>query len=314
MTEQRTRTPVVVGVPGEVTRADELSFPVRWAAEEALARGVPLWLVHAYLAGTTSGSGAPGSPNDIGVDADARGPADQLGAAAHQAVRCLEQTADRLAVEYPELMVAMFARCGAAVAVLGDLAVDAGLLVVGRRDHGRVAEAVLGSVTAGLSRRASCPVVAVPQASSFPDLDAPIVVGVDADGPAIETLSFAFSEALARGVPVRFVHCRREGTRYDALRSEEQRAAALDAALARCRTAFPTVRCAVQVVDGDPGEVLTKESVTAGLLVLGPGRGWTGGWRLGRLGPVGHEVLGQATGPVVLLREAGDRTRGPVCR
>ena len=289
MIEQRTRTPIVVGVPSATARADDLGFPVRWAAREALIRSVPLWLAHAYL----------GSERD-----------DTAAAGAHRAVRLLERTADLLAEDYPDLPVAMFARCGEPVAVLGDLAVDAGLVVVGRYGHGRVAEAVLGSVTAGLSRRASCPVVAVPPQAAFVAAGAPIVVGLDARGAARTELGFAFSEALVRGVPVRLVHCLRSRAGHRAPSAEDRRAD-LTRAVGPYRDAFPTVRTSIDVVDGEPGEVLTKESVTAGLLVLGPGRGWTGGWRLGRVGPIGHEVLRQAAGPVALMRAADDgRERG----
>ncbi|WP_020576621.1 universal stress protein [Actinopolymorpha alba] len=296
MTWQPTRTPIVVGVPGSRSVSVErtappdgpvgLGLPVRWAAREAMLRGVPLWLVHAYLGGRRAAAGG-----------------------AQRAVHTLERTMDLLAAEYPELPVAMYARCGATVAALADLAGDAGLVVVGRDAHGRVAEAVLGSV--GLSRRAASPVVAVPTEASYASPYAPIVVGVETATPAPAALDFAFTEGLARGVPVRFVLCQPSRPGYMSSTSTTEVAAALRSAVAAYRNAYPAVNVRTEVVDGEPDEVLIKESMDAGLLVLGPGRGWTAGWRLRRLGRVGHDVLRHSSCPVVLLR-AADGSRGGV--
>ncbi|MEQ4206699.1 universal stress protein [Actinopolymorpha sp. B9G3] len=306
MIGERARTPIVVGVPGGASRPTTLDAPVRWAAREALIRGVPLWLVHAFLpsygsALSTGGTGWTGTSGSIRADGD------ELGAAAHRAVRCLEQVASQLAAEYPELSVAMFARCGATVAVLSDIAGDAALLVVGRHSHGRVAQAVLGSVAAGCPREPSSPVVAVPaRGGGHAAPGAPIVVGVDAEGPAPETLGFVFAEALVRGAPLRFLHCHGPGA------ATGERWLAMVDALTPYRAAFPSVAMTAEIVDGEPAEILVKESVTASLLVLGPGDGWTAGWRLGRLGEVGHEVLCQSAGPVVLVREAAHNPAGAV--
>jgi nucleotide-binding universal stress UspA family protein len=312
MTDRSARTPVVVGVPGEMARADDLAGPVRWAAEEAQLWGAPLWLVTAYLGGHDGPSGQPAG--------DANPTRDDLGTAAHRAVCSLEQTAGQLAEAYPDLRVAMFARCGTSVAVLGDIAREAALLVVGRRGHGRVAEAVLGSVSAqhvGVRRtlrrvtaisapssRASSPVVVIPPQAAYTAGDAPIVVGVDARGPRSGTLRFALDRAAATGVAVRLVHCQHPGSR-----GRRPRRSGIVDAVARYRAAYPSVRLSVEVSDGQPVEVLVKESVTAGLLVLGPGRRHAASWRPGRLGPVGREVMSQAGCPVALLRDAGGRAR-----
>lgn len=290
MIVERTRTPIVVGVPGGASRVPTLEAPVRWAAREALLRGVPLWLVHAFRPGSEARDGIATDGGDVG-------------AAAHRAVRCLEVVASRLAADYPELAVAMFARSGATVAVLADIAADASLIVVGRRTQSRVAQAILGSVAAGCSREPSSPVVTVPpRVGGYAAPGAPIVVGVGEEGPDPATLGFAFSEALVRGVPLRFLHCHASGAA-----TAEQWMTVMDA-LAPCRAAFPSVTMTAEIVDGDPAELLVKESLTASLLVLGPGRGWTAGWRLGRLGAVGHEVLSQAVGPVALVRDPGSRS------
>ncbi|HZC27292.1 MAG TPA: universal stress protein [Actinopolymorphaceae bacterium] len=297
MIDGTAQAPIVVGVPSEATRPDDLELPVRWAAQEAQVRGAALWLATAYL----------GRPRDaVGGD--------PLGTAAHRAVRGLEGESARLGKEYPDLRVAMFARCGTAVGVLGDMGVEAGLIVVGRQGRGRVAEAIHGSVTAGRLRRTSSPVVVVPPSAAYVDRGAPIVVGVGTHGPAAATLGFAYSEAAVTGASVRLVHCRRVSHGVGRMAGTDRDAwEALVRAVEPYRTSFPHVRTSVELIDGHPGEALTKESVTAALVVLGPGRGWTRGWRLGRLGPVGHEVLGRAASPVVLVRDSGAHRRTKGC-
>jgi nucleotide-binding universal stress UspA family protein len=297
MIGERARTPIVVGVPGDASRAATLDPPVRWAAKEALIRGVPLWLVHAFLPRSRG-------PGTSGADGD------ELGVAAHGAVRCLEKVASRLAAEYPELSVAMFARCGATAAVLNDIAGDASLVVVGRHTQGQVAQAVFGSLAAGRSSHPSCPVVAVPaRGGGYAGPRAPIVVGVNVEGPAPATLGFAFAEALVRGVPLRFVHCPSTGAGPGVVTGEHW-LAVVDA-LTPYRAAFPSVAVTAETVDGDPAEVLVKESVTASLVVLGPGRRRKAGWRLGRLGAIGYEVLNHSVGPVILVRGATAAPTGP---
>jgi nucleotide-binding universal stress UspA family protein len=296
MIGEQARTPIVVGVPGGTSRVPALHAPVRWAAKEALLRGVPLWLVHAFLPG-------PGGPP--GSEPGMCGPDGGVGAAAHRAVRNLEVAASLLADEYPELAVAMFARCGATVAVLNDVAADASLVVVGRHAHGGVARALLGSVTTGCAQEPPAPVLTVPpREGGHAGPGAPIVVGVGAEGPAPATLGFVFAEALVRGAPLRFVHCHPPRTA-----TAERWLAVMDA-LAPYRAAFPSVAMTAEIVDGDPAELLVKESLTASLVVLGPGLGSTSRQRLGRSGAVGREVLSQSVGPVALVREAVDRPLG----
>lgn len=243
-----------------------------------------MWLAHAYLAGSQRSEVAP--------DED-------LGVAAHRAVRSLERTAARLAAHYPDLPVAMFARCGTPVAVLGDIAAEAALVVVGRHSGGRVAEAVLGSVTPGRLPHPLGPVVAVPAQPSYVVREAPIIVGVGERGPSPAAVNFAFQQASVHDAPIRLVHCVRDSSE---IWTEDTQVLAAVETYQRGRL---SVRVSVDVLPGDPGELLVKESLTASLLVLGPGRGW--GRCLGRVGPVGHDVLGAATCPVVLLRDPEPR-------
>jgi nucleotide-binding universal stress UspA family protein len=244
-----------------------------------------LWLSHAFLGGYDRGEAAVETDGDV---------------AAHRAARSLERTAARVADHYPDLPVALVARCGTPVAVLGDLAIEAAVVVVGRHHRGRVAEAVLGSVAPGRLPSPSGPVVAVPTRLPYVARDACVCVGVTERGPSAAALDVAFQQASTHDMPLRLVRCVRDH------REDGTHGAPVWDAVEAYQRAHPSVQVDVDVLVGEPGELLVKESLTAGLLVLGPGRGW--GRRLGRLGPVSRDVLGSAACPVMLVRDSGPRS------
>jgi nucleotide-binding universal stress UspA family protein len=63
--------------------------------------------------------------------------------------------------KYPDVEVRSTVMCGSAAGVLIDKASEAELLVVGGRDHGRLASALLGSVARNLMHHATCPLAVV---------------------------------------------------------------------------------------------------------------------------------------------------------
>lgn len=93
-----------------------------------------------------------------------------------------------------------------------------------------------------------------------------VVVGLVNDGSARRVAVAGLDDALAHGMSVSFVHvvsavAQRQGA--DDL-GDTTFAAALDAMRGHGR-----VRCAFEVLQGDPGRVLVERSRTAGLLVIG---------------------------------------------
>ena len=64
---------------------------------------------------------------------------------------------------YPEVAVGVRLERGLPEDVLGDLAHDAALVVVGETRHGLLTDLVLGSVARSLLARGSCPVAVVPR-------------------------------------------------------------------------------------------------------------------------------------------------------
>ena len=300
--------PVVVEVSASLAdplgRDTQLDLTTQFAVREALLRQVPLWLVNAYQV-----SGAGPVAHDGRVT-----PATTT---AHRAARSLEHMAARIARQFPDLELAMFANRGSPAAVLADIGTEAGQVVVGGRGAGTLAEALLRLWARDPKGSASANAVVVvpPQVASLMH-DAPVVVAMGRREPSTHLLEFAFREAWLRQVPLRFVHCSR--TRHDlpgGRRSSRDRWSRLVEALEPYRHAYPSHTMSAEVVDGDPAEVLCKESVTAGLLVIEP-RGsvsarsngptnrvaWVSGGRPMRpLGPVARDVLRRAAGMVALV-------------
>lgn len=261
------RQPIVVGVAAVATPG----YLLRWAALEAQRWNAPLRLVQAN--DTTATDTSPPYEADVAAQ------------------RHLADLAEWLRREFPGLAVTTQPRAGTPVAVLAGEADGAGLLVVGRHEQGRMAEAVFGSTAVRLASAARCPVVAVPDRVHPSPAAGPIVVGVRDDPlDALAAVRFAMRVAWYATVPVYLMHYR-----------EPQRqlfgdSPALAEVIAECRAELPSVSTHLFVVDGDPAELLPWESQQASLLVLAATRG-----HHGRLGRVGSAVLRHAACPVALV-------------
>jgi nucleotide-binding universal stress UspA family protein len=137
---------VVVGVDG----SPGAEAALRFAAEEARLRGLPLRIVCAWEAPATTYVGEAFAPT-----------ADALVEAEHHADDVLRAALTHLegdaTVETEALSVE-----GHPATVLIEQARDAALLVVGTRGLGTAASILLGSVSQRLAHHAPCPVVIVP--------------------------------------------------------------------------------------------------------------------------------------------------------
>jgi nucleotide-binding universal stress UspA family protein len=132
---------IVVGVDGSESSAHAL----RWAAEEARARGSGLEVIQAWEA-------------NIGVIPPASGSAEPF---KRQANEILSEAVTSLPTDERPANIDSRAVHGKAAAALIDASAGADLLVVGSHGHGGVAGALLGSVSRRVAEHAHCPVVIV---------------------------------------------------------------------------------------------------------------------------------------------------------
>nr|WSY51053.1 universal stress protein [Streptomyces sp. NBC_00886] len=277
---------VMAGVDGS---AESLAG-AEWAAREALRRGLPLRLVHAW-------------------DRHPR-PAEEESESAvqrHLARRALRQAQDRVRAVCPEVRLHNELVEGPATAALLKAAEEAELLVLGSRGLSGVTGFLVGSVAQGVVARATRPVVLVRAGEEAADEQLPaegtsagrrtgyrdVVLAVDLDAPADALIEFAFEAARLRGARLRVVHAWQTPTLglgpgeidllNDPHRAEEWQNL-LTGALRLWRDKYPYVEVVATVTKDRPQTALIRAASGAGLLVVGH--------------RIAERPLGRRTGPV----------------
>lgn len=282
--------PIVVGV--DDTPGTELAL--RWAADEALARQVPVRVVTAFRY----------DPTDARLPAFVSGPS----------VEVLEprQVAEQLAAKAVETVIAAGAEAvGAAVDgsplhVLVTESAHASVLVLGSRQLKAVGSAALGSVSAAVAARSASPIVVVRGPAGRPEEGAGVVVGIDGTQTSQTLLGYAFEHASRHAVCVRAVLC----WHPDLLALMRWRAkppppARVDVwlaeALAGWPEKYPDVTVHPEVVREHPTAGLVLASAAQHLLVVGR----HGRHRGAMLGSVSQGVLHHASCPVAVIPTNG---------
>jgi nucleotide-binding universal stress UspA family protein len=201
---------------------------------------------------------------------------------------------------------------------LVDRSRDALLLVVGSRGRGAGRSALLGSVALHCATHAHCPVVVVHPSAVAAGLPPRVIVGVDGSLGSRVALGAAMEEAARRDGVVQVVASYQLTDYWTDLSSvvmpseheirervEGQAREMVDAVRAeRGGTNAPLVR--IEVHEGPAGEVLTRQSRGADLLVVGS-RG-RGAFRALLLGSIALHCAMHATCPVMVVRPVGDRS------
>ncbi|MFJ9820882.1 universal stress protein [Streptomyces sp. NPDC101151] len=282
--------PITAGVDS----TQESLAALDWAGREAVRRGLPLRVLHAWH--FHEGVGAADRDTQHGWVSD--GVADAVGA---------------VRARHPELPVSVDVVEGGAVEALVAAAADAEMLVLGSRGHGPVVGFLLGSVGRQVIAEVTRPVVLV-RAGDQPVGEAAgrdVVVGQQG-GPedSAAVLRFAFETAAARGATVRAVRAWTLPPVFayspgslklldDAGGLEPYEKKALAEALQPWRDRFPQVRVAEHVEMGSAGQVLLSVSGRAQLMVVGRRAHRTAVGA--RIGSVAHGVLHHAGCPVAVV-------------
>ncbi|GGV21369.1 universal stress protein [Streptomyces griseoflavus] len=287
--------PITAGIDG----TEESLAALHWAAREAVRRGLPLRVVHAW---TFEPGGAVQAGDRAAQEQWVR---DSVGEAARTA-------GDR----HPELSVTTDVLEGDAVETLTALAAESEMLVLGSRGHGRIMGFLVGSVGQQVIVGAGRPIVFVRAGDQASDEAAghEIVVGQQGDPEdSAAVLGFAFETAARRGATVRavrawalppvFAYSPASLQLLDeagGLEPFEQKS--LAAALAPWRERYPDVRVVEHVEMGSAGQVLLSVSGTAQLMVVGRRARRTAVGT--RIGSVAYGVLHHADCPVAVVPPA----------
>lgn len=255
--------PVLAGIDGTPG-----SFPaIRWAVLEAVARGVPLDLVHIYE-----------RARHVARDA--------IREAADFALTVLRERNVRT-----EIAIATVLHRGSVRTGLAEVSGEACLLVLATRGIARPLSGLEDSTSSAMLRHAHCPLVVVPRTRGG-TRGGDVVLGIDgAEQDA--SIRFAFEHADREQVKLVAVHAFTDGSPSEADRELAHR---LDPWLG----AYPGVWVRREVAFGQPVRALLTASEQARLLVLGS-RGAAGLSGL-LAGSVSQAVLYQAELPVAVVR------------
>ncbi|MGM0356856.1 universal stress protein, partial [Streptomyces sp. ECR3] len=254
--------PITVGVDG----SPESTAAARWAAREAVRRGLPLRIVHVWRWETY----------DFVAADDQQAQAKGAGAVVSEVERAVTG-------EHPGLDVTAEVVEGGAVDALVAEAARSELLALGTRGHGAVLGFLLGSIGQQVLGEAARPVVLV-RSEDRPAQEAAgreVVVGQQG-GPedSAASLRFAFEAAAARGAGVRVVRAwslppvfaYSPGSMQlldEAGGMEPFERKALEEALRPWRERFPDVPVTEHVEIGSAGQVLLSVADRAQLMVVG---------------------------------------------
>ncbi|WP_225833715.1 universal stress protein [Streptomyces sp. NK08204] len=282
--------PITAGVDG----TEESLAALHWAAREAVRRGLPLCVVHAWRYDETVAA----------ADRDT-----QQGWASDGVTQAVHTVRER----HPELLVSVDVVESGAAEALDRAAADAEMLVLGSRGHGPVMGFLLGSVGQQVIATATRPVVLV-RAGDRPAAEVAgrdVVVGEQGDPQdSAAALEFAFETAAARGATVRAVRAwtlppvfaYSPGSMQlldEAGGLEPFEKKALSEALRPWRERFPDVPVAEHVEMGSAGQVLLAQADGAQLVVVGRRAHRTAVGA--RIGSVAHGVLHHAECPVAVV-------------
>lgn len=274
---------------------------VKWAANTAVKRGIPLRLVSSYSMPQFLYAEGMVPPQELYEDLEA------------ETLEKIEE-AKKIAVDFmPEVEVSHQIEEGSPIDMLLDLSEQCTMIVMGSRGLGGLSGMVMGSVSAAVVSHASCPVVVVREDNEVTEETkyGPVVVGVDGSGVSQKAIENAFKEADARGAELIAVHTWMDMQVQASLAGlsaaqqqwqvvEEEQKALLGHRLAGWSERFPDVKVTKVVTRDRPVRALADAAEGAQLLVVGShGRG---GFKGMLLGSTSRALLQASPCPMMVVR------------
>lgn len=288
---------VVVAVDGSAASHNA----VRWAANTANKRGIPLRLASSYTMPQFLYAEGMVPPQELFDDlqSETMEKIDEARAIAHEVA--------------PELKIGHTIAEGSPIDMLLDMSRDVTMIVMGSRGLGGLSGMVMGSVSAAVVSHASCPVVVVREDNTVDESTkyGPVVVGVDGSDVSQKATEIAFAEAYARGAELVAVHTWMDMQVQASLAGlsaaqqqweevEREQVDMLTERLQPMTDAHPEVQVRKVITRDRPVRALVENSEGAQLLVVGShGRG---GFKGMLLGSTSRALLQSAPCPMMVVR------------
>lgn len=288
---------VVVAVDGSAASHNA----VRWAANTANKRGIPLRLASSYTMPQFLYAEGMVPPQELFDDlqSETMEKIDEARAIAHGVA--------------PDLKIGHTIAEGSPIDMLLDMSRDVTMIVMGSRGLGGLSGMVMGSVSAAVVSHASCPVVVVREDNTLDESTkyGPVVVGVDGSDVSQKATEIAFAEAHARGAELVAVHTWMDMQVQASLAGlsaaqqqweevEREQKDMLAERLQPLTDAYPEVQVRKVITRDRPVRALVENSEGAQLLVVGShGRG---GFKGMLLGSTSRALLQSAPCPMMVVR------------
>lgn len=288
---------VVVAVDG----SEASQNAVRWAANTANKRGVPLRLAASYTMPQFLYAEGMVPPQEL---------FDELQSETMDVIEAARVVAHEVA---PDIKIGYVIAEGSPIDMLLDMSSDVTMIVMGSRGLGGLSGMVMGSVSAAVVSHADCPVVVVRSDNHVIETNkyGPVVVGVDGSDVSQRATEFAFEEAQARGAKLVAIHTWMDMQVQASLAGlaaaqqeweiiEKEQTTLLKDRLQPLLERFPDVEVEMVITRDRPVRALEDCAHNAQLLVVGShGRG---GFRGMLLGSTSRALLQSAPCPMVVVR------------
>lgn len=288
---------VVVAVDGSPASHNA----VRWAANTANKRGIPLRLASSYTMPQFLYAEGMVPPQELFDDlqAETMEKIDEARAIAHEVA--------------PEIKIGHTIAEGSPIDMLLEMAKESTMIVMGSRGLGGLSGMVMGSVSAAVVSHATCPVVVVREDNVVNETTkyGPVVVGVDGSDVSQKATEIAFAEADARGAELVAVHTWMDMQVQASLAGlsaaqqqwedvEREQIEMLTERLAPLTEKYPNVQVRKVITRDRPVRALVENSEGSQLLVVGShGRG---GFKGMLLGSTSRALLQSAPCPMMVVR------------